>query len=81
MARPKGSKNKTTQQLRLMIEQALNNLGGVSYLMKCAETQPAAFLALLGKTLPKDVSLNANGSLKLEMYLSTSRPKNSPPSR
>lgn len=53
--RPKGSVNKTTGALKDMILTALNNKGGVEYLERQAETQPVAFMTLIGKVLPMQV--------------------------
>src|SRR3954453_23096982 len=47
-----GTPNKLSKALKEMILGALSGVGGEAYLMRCAETQPAAFLALLGKVLP-----------------------------
>lgn len=55
--RPKGAVNKTTKELKEMILEALNGVGGVGYLMDSA-TDPkskTAFLALIGKVLPMTV--------------------------
>jgi hypothetical protein len=52
----KGRPNKVTADLKAMIAQALDRAGGVEYLTKQAESSPAAFLTLLGKTLPKEVT-------------------------
>jgi hypothetical protein len=67
--RRRGTPNKVTRDLREMISTALVNAGGVKYLERQAHAP--AFLALLGKILPRDVNLNANGRLSLTMYLST----------
>ena len=56
--RPKGSPNKTTAQIKDMILEALNNKGGVEYLERQAETNPVAFMTLVGKVIP----LQVNGS-------------------
>lgn len=53
--RRKGELNKITRDLRLMISQALENAGGVDYLTNQACKNPVAFLALVGKTLPRDI--------------------------
>jgi hypothetical protein len=39
-----------------MILGALNNKGGVDYLMKQADENPTAFLTLVGKVLPMTVA-------------------------
>ena len=65
--RPKGSKNKMTAALKDMILTALNDAGGdgggVAYLARQAEENPAAFLALLGKVLPLQVAGAGGGPI------------------
>ena len=55
MGRPKGSANKVTKELKDMILAALEESGGVEYLKKRAQDNPAAFLTLIGKVLPLQV--------------------------
>src|SRR5215469_14446590 len=52
--RPKGAVNKVTKNLREMILGALDDAGGQAYLAEQAQTNPAAFMALLGKVLPPE---------------------------
>lgn len=54
--RPKGVPNKTTAALKDMILTALSNKGGVDYLEKQADQNPAAFMTLLGKVLPTQIA-------------------------
>ena len=54
--RPKGVKNKATRELKEMILQALDHAGGVKYLQAQATQTPTAFLALVGKVLPMQVT-------------------------
>jgi hypothetical protein len=54
--RKRGTPNKTTAMLKDMIKTALSNLGGVEYLKEQAQKNPAAFLTLLGKVLPLQVT-------------------------
>lgn len=54
--RRKGSKNRITADLKAMIHNALDNVGGEEYLATQAKESPAAFLALLGKILPKELT-------------------------
>lgn len=61
--RPAGEPNKITTDLRSMVLGALDQAGGETYLAMQAEESPAAFLALVGKCLPKDVNLTAKLSL------------------
>lgn len=65
--RQKGTPNKITTKLKDMIDGALDELGGITYLKWAARQEPAAFLALLGKTLPRDLKLG--GDLSLEVNL------------
>jgi hypothetical protein len=54
--RPKGVPNKHTAALRDMILQALDEKGGAAYLARQADENPTAFMGLLGKVLPLQVS-------------------------
>lgn len=67
MGRKKGTPNKMTSALKDMILKALNEAGGegggVAYLTRQAEENPAAFMTLLGKVLPLQVSGNDDGPL------------------
>lgn len=53
--RVKGVPNKITSDLREMILSALEEAGGAAYLKKQAKENPAAFMTLIGKCLPRDV--------------------------
>lgn len=50
--RPKGSKNFLKMEVQRMIYDALIAAGGVDYLVRQAEENPVAFLALVGKLIP-----------------------------
>lgn len=65
-----GSPNKVTQDLRAMIEGALDDLGGRKWLVSAAAENPAAFLTLVGKLLPRDVVVT--GKLTLEQLIADS---------
>lgn len=56
--RPKGSQNKTTVELKTMITDALEQAGGVTYLVAKAKDPrtASAFLTLVGKVLPLQVT-------------------------
>lgn len=66
--RPKGVPNKTTRQLKEMILAALDQSGGVDYLMERANDPrtASAFLTLVGKVLPMTVSGDAESPVKVE---------------
>ncbi len=53
--RKKGTPNKITKELKEMVLQALDDVGGVEYLKQCAADNPTAFLTLVGKVLPLQV--------------------------
>ena len=66
--RQKGSPNKLTAQLKDMILQALDEShpdGGVGYLKQTAIEHPAAFVTLVGKVLPLQVTGENGGPLEL----------------
>jgi hypothetical protein len=54
--RRKGSTNKLPSELKEMILTALGDAGGVDYLVARAKDTPAAFLTLVGKVLPLQVT-------------------------
>ncbi len=54
--RKKGTRNKITAQLKDMILAALDEAGGVAYLVRQADKNPTVFLALIGKVLPLQVN-------------------------
>jgi len=54
----KGIPNKVTAELRDMIAKALDEAGGVEYLVQQAHANPQAFLSLLGKILPRDIHVS-----------------------
>lgn len=66
--RPKGSPNKTTALLKdailLAAEQAGEGQGLIGYLKVQAKEEPVAFLSLLGKVLPTQVTGDGGGPLK-----------------
>lgn len=65
--RPKGVQNKLTRELKEMILDALEASGGVEYLRKRAKENPAAFLTLLGKVLPLQVTGANNGAIEVRI--------------
>ena len=58
--KPKGAVNKVTQDLRLMVHEALEKAGGVNYLWTQARENPQAFLALVRACLPRDVRVSGD---------------------
>jgi hypothetical protein len=74
--RPKGSPNKIQAAVKEMIIQALENKGGVEYLEKQADANPTAFLTLVGKVLPLQVSGDPDHPLIHEIRRTVVRPGN-----
>lgn len=62
--RPKGIPNKMTSDLKAMILAALDKAGGPEYLLMQAQTNPNAFLTLVGKVLPLTVSGDKDNPLE-----------------
>lgn len=54
--RQKGTPNKITRDLKEMVLGALDDAGGRAYLATQAKKNPVAFLTLLGKCLPKEIT-------------------------
>ncbi len=54
--RQKGTPNKLPGQVKQMILAALDAVGGVEYLSAQAKENPTAFMTLVGKVLPLQVS-------------------------
>jgi hypothetical protein len=63
----KGKPNKITGQLKEMILGALDEAGGKKYLLTQAQTNPNAFLSLVGKVLPMTVSGDPESPLTLKV--------------
>lgn len=53
--RKPGATNLINRDIKAMIQQALTKAGGVAYLTRQANANPAAFMGLLRAILPKDV--------------------------
>lgn len=54
--RVKGVPNKITADVKAMVLEALGKAGGADYLLKQSESNPTAFLTLVGKVLPMTVA-------------------------
>lgn len=71
--RKKGVPNKLTSDLKEMILQALAGVGGVQYLQRQAKEKPAAFLTLVGKVLPLQVTGPGGAPVTVEIVRFGSR--------
>ena len=65
--RPKGAANRENKMLREMILAALDENGGVEYLKTQAVKEPRAFLSLLGRVLPLQVTGAGGGALETSL--------------
>lgn len=54
--RQKGTPNKLTADVKAMVLDALDQAGGVGYLLTQAHDNPNAFMTLVGKVLPLTVA-------------------------
>jgi hypothetical protein len=61
--RQKGTPNKSTQAVKDMILEALAQKGGADYLARQADENPAAFMTLVGKVLPLQVTGDGGGAV------------------
>jgi len=61
--RPKGSPNKTTAAIKEMVVTALNEAGGIAYLVQQAKENPGHFMTLVGKVLPLQVDAEHSGEV------------------
>ncbi|CAB4139741.1 hypothetical protein UFOVP353_12 [uncultured Caudovirales phage] len=61
----KGKPNKINGELKEMILGALDQAGGVKYLLAQAHDNPNAFLTLVGKVLPMTVNGDPNKPISL----------------
>ncbi len=59
--RQKGTTNKATKAIKDMIIGALDQAGGIDYLVRQAEEQPVAFMGLVGKVLPMQIAGEGGG--------------------
>jgi hypothetical protein len=74
--RPKGSPNKIQAAVKEMVIQALDEAGGVEYLVTQSRDNPTAFLTLVGKVLPLQVSGDPDHPLIHEIKRTVVRPGN-----
>lgn len=65
--KPKGATNKTSGLIREMIAQALDEAGGVDYLVARANDPrtASAFLGLIGKVMPVQVTGEGGGPVQV----------------
>lgn len=74
--RPPGLPNKNTRVLKDMIMAALDGAGGVQYLTDQAKENPKAFLSLVGRVLPLQVTGENGGAMTVIVRDYTGRKPN-----
>ena len=65
--RKAGTPNKLTGAVKDMVLKALSNVGGVNYLEAQAQNNPTAFLTLVGKIIPHEVSGLGGGAIIVKL--------------
>jgi hypothetical protein len=73
--RPKGMPNKITTAVKDMVAGALEQVGGQDYLARQAEENPSAFLALVGKIIPLQVTGEGDGPLVIKVVRFSDEPR------
>lgn len=73
--RPKGSPNKVTSDVKAMILTALGKAGGADYLLTQAQTNPNAFMSLVGKVLPMTVAGDRDNPLLAGLTVTFVKPE------
>lgn len=63
--RAKGTPNKVNAAVKEAIIGAFNKVGGESYLVKVAESDPRTFCALLGKVMPTQLTGAGDGPIRV----------------
>lgn len=71
--RQKGTPNKIAADVRAMILAALEAVGGQTYLQEQATKNPTAFLTLVGKVLPLQVSGKDGGPIRYQVVTGVPR--------
>jgi hypothetical protein len=71
--RPKGSPNKITANLKAMILNSLDRVGGEEYLAKLAIENSSAYAGLLGKILPAVLAADADSKGGAELRMTFTR--------
>lgn len=65
--RKPGVPNRLNADLKNMILSALRAVGGEQYLIEQAQNNPAVFLALLSKLIPRDVKASVSAEVEISL--------------
>ncbi|MBO1748903.1 hypothetical protein [Stenotrophomonas indicatrix] len=77
--RQKGVPNRINRDLKEMILGALDQAGGVKYLVAQAHAKPQAFLALVGRVLPMTVASDPENPLLTGITVTLVQPEHPDP--
>lgn len=66
--RPVGALNAITAEIKDMVRKALDEAGGVSYLVQQASANPQAFMGLVGRCIPKDVNVKIKENPRIFVF-------------
>ena len=70
--RKRGSLNKTTRTLKEALLASFNTLGGEKWLIRLAESDPKAYVGLLGRIIPSEINGQVRAiSENLVVYIDT----------
>jgi len=64
-----GSLNKVTVQVKEVLDEAFERLGGVDFLSEWARENPGEFLKIWSKLIPRDLRVEAETTLTLEQIV------------
>jgi len=73
--RPKGAVAKETADIKAMVIGALQAVGGADYFAARALDQPVAFMSLVGRILPLQVTGENGGALVVDIHWADATPK------
>jgi hypothetical protein len=65
--RPKGRVSQETADIKAMVIGALQAVGGQDYLADRAMDQPVAFMGLIGRVLPHQISGDGTGAVTIQL--------------
>jgi hypothetical protein len=65
--RIKGTPNKIPRSIREAILASFDRVGGEDYLARQSEENPVAYMSLLGKVLPMQITGEGGGSVQVEV--------------
>jgi hypothetical protein len=71
--RAKGTPNKITRDIREAVLQSFEIVGGAQYLAEQARLNPVAYLSLVGKVLPLQVTGEGGGAVSIQIVTGVPR--------